>query len=40
MTYTTDNTFINSAEVPDGWEVTTTDRSDYESNILDKETWK
>jgi len=37
MKYITDNTFTNSADVPDGWEVTVTDRSGYESKLLDNE---
>ena len=37
MKYTTDNTFINSVKVPDGFEVTVTDRSGYESTLLDNE---
>jgi len=37
MKYTADNTFTNSATVPDGFEVTVVDRSGYESTLLDNE---
>ena len=37
MKYIADNTFTNSATVPDGFDVTVVDRSGYESTLLDNE---